>query len=253
MFSPSTFFPPCLPQNIRAYVVGDIHGRLDLLTILLNDISRHNFFAREVERRFLIFLGDYIDRGPDSKSLLDLMINGLPPDFQVIPLKGNHEDVFVRFLDGDLVAGLQWLVRFGGRATLQSYGAQFLRGVPLLEEMEEVRHILQTRVIPKSHQKFLRTLERTHQIGDYFFVHAGVRPGVRLDQQNEEDTLWIRDDFLRYPGYFEKMIIHGHTISRMPDIRANRIGIDLGAFSSGNLCCLVLEEENRKFLIAQSL
>jgi serine/threonine protein phosphatase 1 len=236
-----------VPDGVRVYAVGDIHGRLDLLDELLSMITAHEsaWPAYEV---FLIFLGDYIDRGPDSAGVIERLLSGLPEGMTPVFLIGNHEDMMLRALrEPGLIP--QWTA-YGGNETLRSYGIdpdssrQGISGVAaLFQELQEK--------IPLSHRAFLGSLQVTAEVGDYFFVHAGVRPGVPLDGQSVEDCLFIRAPFLDYPGYFGKIVVHGHTPSNAPETRANRIGIDTGAFFSGRLTALCLEGTRRGFLTTQ--
>ncbi len=232
------------PKNMRLYAVGDIHGRLDLLTRLLAMIEE-DAASHVLKDKKLIFLGDYIDRGVNSRGVLQRMTepfsNGLSPVF----LRGNHDDRLLSFLDGDLDVAPAWL-QLGGAATLASYGVNpFSSGKG--EGFEKLYAAL-VKVFPPEHKAFLERTELSVTYGDYYFVHAGVKPGIKLDQQRPEDQMWIRGEFLDYPKGLGKMIIHGHTISNDPDIRPNRIGLDTGAFATGRLTCLVMDGAQRSFL-----
>jgi serine/threonine protein phosphatase 1 len=237
--------PPRLPRGLRLYVVGDIHGRADLLDRIHELIALD---ARGLPERVchIVYLGDYIDRGGESPAVLDRLSDGPPPGFGVIHLKGNHDEAMLRFL-GDIRVGPQW-VRFGGLATLAAYGIERpSRGTPV-ERLEAIQSRLRA-VLPQRHFDFLRGLRPRLGVGDYLFVHAGVRPGVPLDRQNERDLLWIREEFLNAGDDFGKIVVHGHSIVEQPDVRPNRIGIDTGAFVSNRLTCLVLEDAERRFLV----
>lgn len=238
-----------IPPGLRLYAIGDIHGRSDLLRKLIDMIV-----ARETERpsqkTALIFLGDYIDRGPDSSGVIDLLIHDLPERFQVIYLRGNHEDMMVRALAYPEQFDF-WSMN-GGLATIQSYGID--AGAAQTHGLDEARAILAEldRALPHSHRDFLNALRLWAKVGDYFFVHAGVRPGIPLRQQTEHDYLFIRDEFLRDEGSFGKIIVHGHTPVRRPDIRPNRIGIDTGAVFTGHLTALILEGQTKNFLTTEA-
>ncbi|HEY3917053.1 MAG TPA: metallophosphoesterase family protein [Stellaceae bacterium] len=225
------------PADSRIYAVGDIHGSLVPLR-LLRDAIRDHAAAHPIERKCLIYLGDYVDRGFDSRAVLDLLINEPLAGFEHVYLKGNHEDGMLRFL-ADGSNALFW-VAYGGIATMFSYGVKPPDPATDDAEVRRARQELAEK-LPSAHLDFLTHLQRYRIEGDYLFVHAGIRPGVPLEEQREEDLLWIRDDFLHSQQEFGKLVVHGHSITRQPDIQFNRIGIDTGAFASGTLTCLVLE------------
>ena len=235
-----------MPPDHAVYAVGDIHGRADLLDLLLariaEDAGRHPGDAR----RTLVFLGDYIDRGTASRGVVERLLGDPLPGFETIRLCGNHEEALLAFLQGQ-ASGMDWL-GFGGLETLLSYGVP-LRGLPDRAEREAELRTCLAAALPPEHLAFYRGCVLHHSVGDYLFVHAGVRPGVPLDAQSPEDLLWIRDDFLRdrdpLPG---RVVVHGHTICDMPQDRGHRINIDTGAFASGRLTCLVLRGERRQFM-----
>jgi serine/threonine protein phosphatase 1 len=227
---------PALPAGLRIYAFGDIHGRLDLLDELLSRAA-HDIAARPVPRPLFVFLGDYIDRGPQSRETIDRLIAHGRTN-QCVFLKGNHEQVAIRCLS-DRSLFDQWM-RFGGVDTLVSYGV-FPK--PPLDEQQIVR--LQAAfhdALPQTHFRFFRDLQTSFACGDFFFVHAGVKPRVDLSRQKESDLLWIRDEFLSSNEDFGKIIIHGHTPSSEVEVAPNRINIDTGAFATGRLTCLVLDE-----------
>lgn len=239
--------PPHVPPGRRVYAIGDVHGRYDLLTTLLSMIEA-DAEGDARDENVLVFLGDYVDRGPDSKRVVERLTMPPPPGFDIVCLKGNHEEIMLQFLDGEGDAIL-WL-RNGGRETLRSYGIDTsdLYASPIPDQaIEQVRRQLRS-LIPGSHVEFLSSLDLMHPEGDYLFVHAGVRPGVELADQREEDLVWIRNDFLKSSEDFGKIIVHGHSITYQPTITANRIGIDTGAWRSDVLTCLVLDGEERRFL-----
>ena len=235
---------PEVPPESRIYAVGDIHGRVDLLR-RLHGFIHHDAYERQAPRNVVVYLGDYIDRGEASPGVIDLLLDEPLPGFEAVHLKGNHEETLLAFLD-DVGVGPGWLM-YGGAETLLSYGV-----VPPLapaggQELERAQAELRAK-LPERHRRFMEGLRLTHEEGDYLFAHAGVRPGVPLDQQEEQDLLWIRDEFLLSDAEFGKIIVHGHTITSRPDVQRNRIGIDTGAFASGTLTCLVLEGAEWSFL-----
>jgi serine/threonine protein phosphatase 1 len=229
---------PRIPDGTRVYVIGDIHGRLDLLAQLRERIvmDSGDFTG---ERKVVVYLGDYVDRGPQAKEVIDLLVDEPLAGFESVYLKGNHEKLLLDFLDDTSVWPL-WLYN-GAGATLSSYG------VPPKAEGRGLQDEFRA-CIPARHLEFLGALALSHAEGDYFFVHAGVRPGVALEDQDETDMIWIRDLFLSSDADHGKIVVHGHSIARKPEIEANRIGIDTGAYATGKLTCLVLEGENRAFL-----
>lgn len=236
------------------YAIGDIHGRADLLSDLHRQIAA-DAEQRRAERRVVVYLGDYVDRGVDPAGVIDLALEGPSPEglgdtaaggFEVVTLLGNHERLMIEFLD-DVRRGPLWL-RNGGDATLRSYGVEPGPG-PHLDEagLLTLQAALRQR-LPGRHLEFLQQLRLLHVEGDYAFVHAGIRPGVALDAQTEEDLIWIRDLFLRSESDHGHVIVHGHTIIPEPEIRPNRIGIDTGAYYTGHLTCLALEGTKRRIL-----
>ncbi len=237
-----------VPPGTRIYAVGDIHGRLDLLDGMLDRIENDRR-AREQAQTVLVFLGDYIDRGSDSKGVVSRLIYGLPDDVTPLFLKGNHENLLLTFLDRPGF-GLNWLFN-GGDVSLLSYGveAEVIRNAywsgpaGLIEAASIFRDLL-----PDDHLAFFRGLKLSYRAGGYFFVHAGVRPGVALDLQNEKDLIWIREDFLSYPYDFGAVVVHGHTPAAAPEDLPNRIGIDTLAFHTGKLTAVGLEGSRRWFL-----
>ena len=233
------------PPGSRIYAIGDIHGRLDLL-LELHELIADDAARSTAKRRVLVYIGDYIDRGPDSAGVLDLLLDRPLPGFEIVHLLGNHEDTLLQFPD-DMTVGPSWLT-YGGVQTLASY----LIDVPpgSWRDERELRRLQGEvrRRVPRRHVEFMRGLPLTHVEGDYLFVHAGIRPGVPLERQERDDLLWIRDEFLRSPEDHGKIVVHGHTISEAPDQQPNRIGIDTGAFHTNRLTCVVLDRAGRTFL-----
>lgn len=227
---------------MRLYAIGDIHGRLDLLRQLADKISE-DLRSAEASRISAVFLGDYIDRGPQSAAVIEELARGAFP-VPIVALRGNHEEILLRFLEDESVLD-SWR-KFGGLETLHSYGvsvADPMRGGGYKAAREALRSAL-----PDSHVEFLKKTPASVSFGDYFFCHAGVKPGIPLDQQDTQDLLWIRDEFLAYPGAFGKVVVHGHTPAPEPEQRFNRINIDTGAYATSKLTAVMLEGDQRRFL-----
>ncbi len=228
-----------IPEGRMLVAVGDIHGRLDLLERLWGQIEGAARVSAARERS-LVFLGDYVDRGLQSRQLVDRLLQGFP-GFETIFLKGNHDETLLQFLD-DPRLGEVWR-NFGGIETLRSYGIQHKPG----GDWAQTRADFAAR-LPAEHLKFFQALHLHYACGDFLFVHAGVRPGLALEHQSEHDLLWIRDEFLNSTMSFGRIVVHGHTPERQPVLRPNRIGIDTGAYMTGVLTALVLEGTSQKFL-----
>lgn len=232
---------PSVPDDVRVYAIGDIHGRADLLDDLLARIDADHA-ARPAKRRLIVALGDLIDRGPDSAGVVDRILGMAGPDVRV--LAGNHEELMLLTLDGDREAA-RVFARAGGRETILSYGVtpeDYDRA-----DFDELIDLMRARV-PQRHVDFLRTLEDLIEVGDYAFVHAGIRPGVPLADQKPEHLRWIRSGFLDHRQPHPRMIVHGHTITEAVDERSNRIGIDTGAYASGKLTAIGLDGQDRWFI-----
>jgi serine/threonine protein phosphatase 1 len=233
---------PCIPAGRRIYAIGDIHGRADLLAELFVRID-DDLKARPITGSIQVFLGDYIDRGPSSRQVIDLLIERRRQS-NVLFLEGNHEACALRFLRDPTV--LPAWQSIGGVNTLLSYGVLPTRG----DDPESQRRVCTAlhQAMPDSHRRFIGGLVLSFACGDFFFVHAGVRPGVPLQRQSQRDLLWIRDDFLLHEEDFGMVVVHGHTPIYKPEIRSNRINIDTGAYATGQLTCLVLEGNSVTFL-----
>ncbi|MBC8337787.1 MAG: serine/threonine protein phosphatase [Rhodospirillales bacterium] len=232
------------PRGRRVYAVGDIHGRRDLLERLhrqiLEDAADADSFGKVV-----VYLGDFVDRGPDSAGVLDLLIDHPLDGFERHHLKGNHEDMMLRFLKtgGGLDA---WLMN-GARGTFESYGIEVSDIFLSLPEPERLcRNLAHT--LPARHRAFLQALEISHTEGAYLFAHAGIAPGVPLEEQSPHDLMWIRNEFLFSDANHGARVVHGHSISPEPEVKFNRIGIDTGAWQSGVLTAAVLEGDAVRFL-----
>ncbi len=235
---------PQAPPGSRIYAIGDIHGRADLLR-RLHRLIHEDAYRRQAPRNVVVYLGDYIDRGDESPAVIDLLLDEPLPSFESVYLKGNHEESLLCFLE-DTAIGPAWLF-YGGAQTLHSYGVRPPDAPMNPRELARAQGELAER-LPQRHRRFMQGLALTHEEGDYFFAHAGVRPGLPLDQQAAQDLLWIRDDFLLSEEHFGKIVVHGHTITPRPEVKRNRIGIDTGAFASGRLTCLILEGSQLGFL-----
>jgi serine/threonine protein phosphatase 1 len=238
-----------VPDGLRVYAIGDIHGRADLLERLLARIEA-DFQDRPAAGGRIVYLGDYVDRGPDSRGVIDILLAGPPAGLDAIHLKGNHEDFLLRFAD-DGTAGETWLMN-GGGATMASYGvAEAADTSHAIWHLDEIRHDF-VDAMPAAHAAFFRALALYHAEGGYLFVHAGLWPGIALERQSAEDMMWIRDDFLRAETDFGHVVVHGHSARPDPVERPNRIGIDTMAYRSGRLTALVLEGASRRYLATQA-
>ena len=234
---------PRVPFGVRIYAVGDVHGRADVLAelfVLIDQDLKAHPTARSIE----VFLGDYIDRGPYSRQVLDLLI-ARRRQHSAVFLKGNHEAYACQVLTDPSVLS-DWM-HIGGINTLLSYVVE-LSGYDPDQQAQQAIAAAFRRALPDSHYRFLRHLALSFSCGDFFFVHAGVRPGIPLVRQSEQDLLWIRNEFLLHEEDFSKVVVHGHSPTDLPDIRPNRINIDTGAYATGRLTCLVLEDDRMRFL-----
>lgn len=232
-----------VPDGARIYAIGDVHGRLDLLDDLLARIDSDHA-AREASPRTLIFLGDLVDRGPHSAQVIDRLIELERRGEDVRFIQGNHEEVMLKALAGHKKA-LPFFLRIGGAETVMSYGvdADTYRAA----DYDEVLAIMRERV-PQAHIDFLAGFEDIIVLGDYAFVHAGVKPQVPLEDQTGEAFRWIRQGFVDWNGRFEKVIVHGHTISDAVEDTGTRIGLDTGAYETGRLTAMGFEGDRRWIL-----
>lgn len=233
---------PSVPPGVRVYAIGDVHGCLAELDRLLLTISE-DCRSKALESH-LIFVGDLVDRGPNSAGVIDRLMGGPLPCDRHSFLMGNHEEAMFDAWNGDTETLQGWLA-YGGRETLESYGIAredtYRLGPDIVSQMHAV--------IPQAHMDFIESFEDQVRVGDYLFVHAGIRPGVPLAEQDSYDLRWIRNEFLEDEETDHGVVVvHGHTISQQPEIRPNRIGIDTGCFASGRLTALVLEGAERRFL-----
>jgi serine/threonine protein phosphatase 1 len=238
--------PPSVGEGRRVYAVGDIHGRYDLLTELLEKIGRDDWRRKPREDTSLVLLGDYVDRGPQSREVIEFILKLREQWTDMTCLMGNHEQVFQMAINGD-EAAVRFFLRdgVGGRETLMSYGItrEQIDGLVPGELWDLI-----DKAVPQSHRDFLASLNSQAIIGDYAFVHAGIQPGVPLEQQEETDLYWIRDTFLDFEEPHSHMIVHGHSIREEVEMRTNRIGIDTGAYATGRLTAIGLEGTECWFL-----
>ena len=221
-----------VPPDTRVYAIGDIHGRVDLLNDVISRIDS-DLQRRPIRYSAEVYLGDYIDRGPDSSRVISLLATRLVRN-RAVCLRGNHEAMLEAFL-GDPAALADWLP-LGARQTLASYGISATGQ----QTPAALRRRFRDR-FPRAHELFLRCLHDSYSCGDFFFVHAGIRPNVMIELQEARDMMWIRDEFLNATQHHGKYIVHGHTPVPHPDIRPNRINIDTGAWRSGVLTCIAIE------------
>ncbi|MFN3512580.1 MAG: metallophosphoesterase family protein [Phenylobacterium sp.] len=241
--------PPPTTGGRLVYAVGDIHGRLDLLNPLIETIVADAVSLRPQRKPLLVFLGDYVDRGPASAGVVERILKlSYKPAFEVRTLKGNHEEALLQFLE-DPEFGQTWATH-GGLATLAAYGVQAPAGRLDADGWRRASEAFGA-ALPASHRAFYKSLELTVEAGDYLFVHAGVRPGVPLNAQAERDLLWIRGEFLDAAGPFDKVVVHGHTPMEEPQILDHRLGLDTGAYATGVLTAVRLYGEERKILQAR--
>lgn len=239
------FLDAAAPAGIRLYAIGDVHGRLDLLQAM------HGIIGEQLELNpagdwRIIHLGDYVDRGPESKGVIDYLIRRTEEEPRILTLAGNHDVGFLQFLNEPDIRGL--FANYGGVETAASYGvdADFSDEVKMAFGHAALEH-----AVPARHIRFLENLQRSVEFGDFYFCHAGIRPGVALDAQSPQDLIWIRETFLDYPHLHPKVIVHGHTPHSEPEILANRVNIDTLAYHSGRLTALEIDGTEKRLLYAR--
>jgi serine/threonine protein phosphatase 1 len=226
---------PQLAEGLRIYAIGDVHGRADLLERLFALID-YDLQQRPPMRAIHVMLGDYVDRGPASREVIDLILMRAARH-ELVALKGNHDALLLQAIDDPTTTG-DWLMMHGVE-TLASYGLTSANVAgSRLSDLGRAFAV----ALPESHEKFFRGLKSSYSHGDFFFVHAGVRPGIDLSLQAKDDLLWIRQEFLRYEGDFGKVIVHGHSPVRDVEFHPNRIAVDTAAYASGKLTALVIED-----------
>jgi serine/threonine protein phosphatase 1 len=230
--------PGALPKGHRVYAIGDIHGCAERLWALHAAIAA-DLEARPVEAPLLVHIGDYVDRGPDSAGVVARLAAGDPiPGIPTVNIMGNHERTMIDALEGIGPSATDWMIS-GGREALASWGG----------DPDAPRHTWPA-AVPAEHLAFLRGLALSHRLGGYLFVHAGIRPGIAIEEQAAQDMLTIRNSFLYSEQRFGAVVVHGHTPRIAPEVRFNRIGIDTGAVFGGKLTCAVLEAATIGFLTA---
>jgi serine/threonine protein phosphatase 1 len=234
---------PAVPAGERYYVIGDIHGRLDLFDALIEAIERDDR-AADGAGSIVVLLGDLVDRGPDSAGVV-ARAREWQARRPVRILAGNHEEMFLASFHDLRI--LRNFLRHGGRETVLSYGVG--RDRYNEAELEELQDLMNA-AVPEADRAFLRSFEDYLVAGDYLFVHAGIDPSLPLEEQDRHDFLWIRDRFLRHEEPYLHVVVHGHSIVEEIDERPNRIAIDTGAFASGRLTALVLEDDRRRVIQA---
>lgn len=237
------------PENTRIYAIGDSHGYLDLL-INLHDQIQDDLVKNPIKKHKIIFLGDYIDRGPASKGCIDYLIKLISEDPNVICLKGNHEEKLILFLN-DPLKNAQSFLTYGGAECAQSYGVNPVSLSVTTTAMISFRDELSA-AVPQSHIDFINQLLIYQIEGDYMCVHAGLRPGTPIDQQIDDDLMKIRSDFTPHNGLYEKVIVHGHTPHYPIEIKPNRMNADTCAYDTGVLTCIVLEDDKYRILNTES-
>jgi len=234
------------PHNMRIYAIGDVHGYLQLLERLYEKI-RIDLRDKPVEQYSVVFLGDYIDRGPDSARCVQFLVDLMAEDERVICLKGNHEDKLEKFLTDPLVLANSFFT-YGGVECAMSYGVEAAYENTDEQTIRVCDDLLKK--IPIEHKQFYSKLITSVTLGDYFFSHAGVRPGVPLSEQSDDDLMWIRYEFLASDALYDKVIVHGHTPANPMEILVNRINVDTCAYDTGILSCLILEGKSYRVIEA---
>ncbi|RWM05686.1 metallophosphoesterase [Mesorhizobium sp.] len=239
------------PDGMRLYAIGDVHGRHDLLAAMHRRIERELEYAPSSDWR-IIHLGDYVDRGPDSKGVIDFLIEARERDPRNLMLAGNHDIGFLDFLDRPDPDGL--FMRYGGVQTAASYGVKLSTGSSWFGRPDEVLahgHAALVEALPQAHVDFLRSLSFSVTFGDFFFCHAGIRPGVALESQSPQDLIWIRDAFHDHPGLYPKVIVHGHTPVPEAEVMANRVNVDTLAWQSGMLSALAVDGGDKRIVTVE--
>ncbi len=236
------FSEAATPPGMRIYAVGDIHGRYDLLTEMHRRIMAEILRDRPDDWR-IIYLGDYIDRGPASRQVLNFLSGSIATEPRVMAIAGNHDIGFLAFLDQPQASGI--FANYGGDATARSYGVDidFSSREGLMRGHAEL-----VKAVPEEHKHLLHTLKLSVTLGDFFFSHAGIRPGVPLEEQSSGDLVWIRECFRDYRELHPKLIVHGHTPVPAPEIMPNRVNLDTGAYYTGRLTGMMFEGKQKRLM-----
>jgi len=237
-----------MPEDQLVYGIGDVHGCFNAMLNLLDKIELDRA-ARPEAKATVVFLGDLIDRGPASKEVIEFLRDYNPPWADLVFLKGNHEEVMLTVMEGNLGAMRSWL-GFGGKSCARSYGIENLGQLEI--SPENIMMSLQQKV-PKSHMDFLRSFENFYKFGDYLLVHAGIMPKVPLEAQTSQDMRWIREKFISYKKPHEVMVVHGHTVVEAAEQLSNRIPVDTGAHKGGPLTAVCLAGGQVSFLASEPL
>lgn len=237
-----------IPDDTIVYAVGDVHGCSRLLATVMDWIDEHAA-GHSFAQKKIVFLGDVIDRGPDSRGVIDRLLPESPNGLEMICLRGNHEDMMLRVLNTG--AGLATWLKNGGIPTLQCYG---IDNIDTLARSSPA-FIRQTLIaaVPRAHQAFLSNTVLSYQSGGYLFVHAGLRPGIAIDRQDPLDMMWIRREFTQSTADFGVVVVHGHTVSHEPSERTNALGLDTGAVATGRLSCAALWQDQRLYFTTPSV
>jgi serine/threonine protein phosphatase 1 len=234
-----------VPEGLRLYAIGDVHGCDDLLAAAHGKIAA-DLAAQPAADHRIIHVGDYVDRGPATAAVIERLCRLREADARALFLRGNHEQMLLDFLADPIGAGPTFLANRGS-ATLASYGVSGSPGFFYERDIVALAEAFASR-LPPTHRAFLQNLPCSLRFGDFFFCHAGIRPGVAIENQDPFDLIWIREGFLDSDADFGVVVIHGHTPAPEPEVVANRINIDTGAVFSGRLTCLALEENQFRFL-----
>jgi len=243
-----------IQKGRRVYAIGDIHGYAETLTHLHEKIDA-DIAARPIDQVTIIYLGDYIDRGPDSKGVIDILLQRQKdlPEINHVFLIGNHEDALINeFLHEPNGKRQDWL-QWGGAEAAASYGVFIDKNQTYKMQAEHVAKEL-TKALPQTHKEFLQNLELYHIIDDYLFVHAGIRPGIEIEQQTKQDLTFTREPFMSFEGQHPYYVVHGHSATKdhKVDIRHNRMNLDTGHYNGGPLSCAVIEGENINIIESKS-
>lgn len=234
---------PRAPEGRRVYAIGDIHGRADLLARLIAQIEQDS--ADVPAKAILVLLGDYIDRGADSRGVIDALLALSPDKFELVFLRGNHEAALLNFL-ANPATGPYWL-RIGGDRALMSYGVTPFASDASPEALSAASQALAA-ALPPAHLEFLQSLKVSARYGDYVFVHAGLRPGKALEAQTDEDLISIRKDFLKSNARWPFVVVHGHSPVESGYRDERRIAVDTAAYATGKLSAVRLDGEGVTFI-----
>lgn len=243
LFDRRSSFKPTGKPDERVYAIGDVHGCFEQLLSLLQKIKTDNDYRHEA-RTYLVFLGDLVDRGPNSKGVVEFLMNFPSTPFEPLFIMGNHEEMMVRGLMGEPHLLPDWL-KYGGYDCAESYGVPRSR---LIGTDPAAMELVLRAAIPKKHVEFLSGFLDYVKFGDYVFTHAGIRPGIELEAQDSRELRWMRQPFLNYAGEHGFVVVHGHTITDGVEIKSNRIGIDTGAYKTGKLTAICIEDADVSFV-----